>query len=365
MLSSGDASPDTACHHATYPIRPTADDPSTTQNVPVVAAMEALDVGLGDGGPISPNAPLPPLGWDLDGVCTCPDPPSCMQAHGPPNCDDDAGRDHTGLELFRRLGPSAQMSNAAANQALQIGEYGLVVQITAYNGQRNDRQVSVALYASSGVLSTVDGGVPQLQHDGSDKWTVDPRYLSAGQQLIGIDCDNGNSMCSPAYVDDNAYVADSVLVASLGEVPITFGGRANLGGAVMDLSETILVGTLTSATLSGNGTGWAIENGSISGRWGSAKLLSNMATIPDPLSEAGAFLCGPDVPYQALKPYICSLQDIAANSSLDRTGAPCDAISMAFGFRAEPARLGVVTPLPATPAGCADGGVPFRDTCSP
>jgi hypothetical protein len=276
------------------------------------------------------------------------------------NCDDDAGRDNTGLELFRQLGPTAQAGNAAANFAMKTGEYGLVVQITGYNGQPNDRQVSVALYASSGVLSTGDGGAPQLNHDGSDKWTLDPRYLLAGTALMGTDCDR-NTSCSPNYVDDNAYVAGGVLVASLGEVPITFGGRANLGGAVMDLSQTVLVGTMRPVMLASNGLGWAIDSGSVSGRWGSTKLLSNMATIPIP--DSGTYLCGDSPTYLTLKNYICSLQDIPSDNSRDNTGAPCDAISMAFGFAAEPARLGVVTPLPATPAGCADAGVPFFDTC--
>jgi hypothetical protein len=119
--------------------------------------------------------------------------------------------------------------------------------------------------------------------------------------------------------------------------------------------------------LASSGLGWAIDDGSISGRWGSTKLLSNMATIPIP--DSGTYLCGLDNPtYLTFKNYICSLQDIPSDYSRDNTGAPCDAISMAFGFTAEPALLGVVTPLPATPAGCqqdggVDGGVPFFDTC--
>jgi hypothetical protein len=280
------------------------------------------------------------------------------------NCDDEAGRDQTGLELFRRLGPTAQAGNEAANQAMTTGQYGLVATITHYNGQGNDVQVSVALYASSGVLGTADGGTTQLQHDGTDKWSLDPRYLQFGSSLIGTDCE-ANAMCMPTYLDDNAYVAGGVLVASLGEVLITFGGRANLGGAVMDLSQTILVGKLRAVSLPSNGTSWAIDNGSISGRWGSSKLLSNMATIPDPTTDGGVYLCGSNANYALLKSYICSLQDIAVNSSLDNLGARCDAISMAFGFTAEPARLGVVAPLPPTPAGCssADGGIPFHDSC--
>jgi hypothetical protein len=364
--------PAASCARATFPLRPASDDPSATPNSALVAAMQSLDVGVGvstvDGsvvvGPI-PTGSLPPLGWDLDNACTCPGAPSCQQAQGTKeNCDDDAGRDHTGLELFRKLGPTAQMSNAAANEALQTGQYGLLVQMTGYNGTPNDTRVTVALYFSSGVLGTGDAGMTQLAHDGTDRWTVDPRSIVGGPELDGsIDCDKSNAQCQPNYVDDNAYVADNVLVASLSDVPITFGGRANLGGAVMELSQTILVGTLRPVALFPSGNSWAIDNGSVSGRWGSKNLLSNMATIPDPTSDGGAYLCGQDVAYQLLKNYICSLQDIASNSTQDNLGAPCDAISMSFGFTAEPAQLGVTAPLPATPQGCNAGGVPFHDLC--
>jgi hypothetical protein len=353
------------CNHATFPGRPATDDASNTgMPVTIVAAMQSIDLGVAaDGGPI-PTGPFPNLGWDLDGYCTCPGPPSCMQAQLPLNCDDDAGRDHTGLELFRKLGVTAQAGNAAANQAMKTGQYGLVVQIAGYNSQPNDPQVSVSLYASGGVLGTGDGGTVQVNHDGNDKWSIDPRYVNGGPSIVGTDC-AGNPACSPLYIDDSAYVANGVLVAQFPEIPITFGGRANLGGAVMDLTQAILVGKLTPFSFSTGGSSYAIENGSISGRWGSSKLLSNMATIPDPTQDSGAFLCGPDTAYQLLKTYICSLQDIPSNPGFDISrNSPCDAISMAFGFSAEPARLGVVAPQPPTPAGCVpDGGAPFTDTC--
>jgi len=331
--------------------------------------MQTIDLGIGDaGGPLA-TGPLPPLGWDLDGVCTCvgdpPGPPSCTQASGTPeNCDDDAGRDHTGLNLFRKLAASAQMSLAGANEALQTGQYGLLLEMTDYNGQPNDNQVSVAFYFSNGVQGAGDGGVV-LQHKGTDVWTVDPRsiagFASAPDQFMGVNC-NVIGGCPPEFVDNQAYVANNVLVANLGEVPITFGGRANIGGAVMDLTETTVVGTLVQENLGTSGQSWRIINGSVSGRWDSTKLLSNMATIPDPNSDAGGFICA-STAYPVLKAYICQLQDIETNQLRDREGLPCDAISMSFGFTAEAAQLGLVAPLPVTPQGCDDGGIPFFDTC--
>jgi hypothetical protein len=370
LLLPGDASGEaTPSHLARIPLPPGVDDDSGLPNQSFVLAMQSIDVAVGiDGGPI-PTGPLPPIGWDLDNVDTCPGPPSCVQATGTKeNCDDDAGRDHTGLKLFRQLGPSAQQGVATVNQSLRAGEYGLLVQITGYNGTANDRHVSVALYFSSGVIGPADGGPPSLNHDGYDAWTVDPRsiqgFVAGGLSLDGIDCGHGNPQCQPQYQDDNGYVSGGMLVARLGDVPITFGGRANIGGAVMELSGTYLTGTLRPVSLFANNT-WVLEGGSISGRWQAQKLLSNMATIPDPTTDAGLFLCGDaDAPYQLLKQYICTLQDITASGPDNPTApAPCDAISMAFGFTAEPAQLGVVAPLPPTPQGCKNGNVPFHDTC--
>ncbi|MGH7434155.1 MAG: hypothetical protein ACRENE_00605 [Polyangiaceae bacterium] len=366
LLTAADAAPEAApLHLATIPSIPADDDDSGLQKQNFVLAMQSIDVAVGlDGGPL-PTGPLPPIGWDLDKVDTCPGAPSCVQPAGTiENCDDDAGRDHTGLKLFRELGPSAQMGVAAVNQSMTAGEYGLLVQVTGYNGTLNDRQVSVALYFSSGVIGT-DGGALALNHDGYDAWSVDPRSIAGymgGTSINGMDCGHGSGLCPPQYATDAAYVSGGILVANLGVVPITFGGRANIGGAVMELNGTFLTGTLEPVSLFNNNT-WRIKGGSISGRWQSQKLLSNLATIPDPTTDAGLYLCGDaDVPYQLLKKYICTLQDISA-IGMDNVGAPCDAISMAFGFTAEPAQLGVVAPLPSTPQGCTNGGLPFHDTC--
>jgi hypothetical protein len=350
----------TASSLAMVPPRTGKNDPSMTDSAILIVAMQSIDLGIGTPSHPIYDGSLPALGWNLDGVDTCPGAPSCNQAQGTKeNCDDDAGRDHTGLELFRELGATAQTGLATANQALQSGQYGVVIEMTQYNGQLNDSQVSVAVYASSGVPD-LDGG---LANNGTDKWTIDPRYLNQGQSLIGEDCGNAQSLCTPVFTTDEAYVVSGTLVAPFQDLQITFGGRADIGGAVMDLSDAIIVAPLIPFDFPNGGSSWTVDGGTVAGRWGSAKLLGNMATIPDPTSDSGAFLCGSnDLAYQYLKTYICALQDITSNGN-DNVGAPCDAISMAFGFTAGPAQLGIVTALPATPAGCDAGNIPFSDMC--
>jgi hypothetical protein len=357
------------CTHVRWPPYAAQDDDSGTPGLSAVFAMQSIDIGVGpDAGPIGPDAstPLAPFGFDLDNTCTCPDLPSCQQAAGTKEiCDDKEGRDHIGLQLFRDLGTSAQNGSQQANQAMQAGQFGMLLQITGYNGQANDRQVSVALYVSNGINGVQDGGVPTALHNGADRWTVDPAYLLNGNTLNGsTDCDLGNAACQPAYADSNAYVTDGVFVANLAAVPLTFGYRANIGGALMKLNDVYIVGRLSSVMLPGTGAGWRIDDGSISGRWRTSDLLANMATIPDPLIDGG-YVCGNDILYQYFKPVICALQDITSNPGADHTTplANCDALSMALAFEAEPARLGPVYGVPPASAGCADAGVAFTDNC--
>ena len=104
----------------------------------------------------------------------------------------------------------------------------------------------------------------------------------------------------------------------------------------------------------------------IDGRWATGSLLSSLAALHDPLSSKGGFLCGTDNTYAIAKNEICSAMDIAADPKLDQTGAPCDAVSVAVGFTADPAQLGAVVTKAKPAQGCvSDAGTPFRDSCYP
>ena len=363
LLLPGDEGPvarsDAGCAHASYPDRPAQDDQSSL-TVEVVLAIQSIDLGLGS----DAGTELAPYGFDLDRVCTCPGPPSCIQEQGAPQtCDDDAGRDHAGLELFRELNALAPSSTEQTNQGLRAGQYGLLFDIQNYNDTANDKQVSVAVYASNGSSGVEDGGMPQPSHDGTDHWTLDPTYVVGGSRLAGSSCERNQGACKPIFFDDNAYIKDHVLVARI-EFPFSFGTRTFLGGVVMSLKGSVVVGKLERVPLAGGGQSYGITNGTIAGRWPTRQLLSTLAAVPDYLSNARPFLCGDDFSYMYFKYRACQVADITSNPTLDNTNAPCDAVSMGFRFSAEPAHLGEVYGVPPPPAGCmTDGGLPFSDTC--
>jgi hypothetical protein len=338
--------------------------------------MQSVDVGANpDAGPIlDSSVPLPPIGFDLDKDCTCctslsaacPTGGSCLQQQENVVCDDNAGRDHVALNIFRVV-PNA---SATANAGMQAGQFSILLQISGYNGTLNDTNVAVALYVSNGLNGVQDGGAVMLIHDGTDQWTVDSHYLQTtgvgGTPADGISC-SGTGACQPLFVDNGAWVTNGVLVAQpSATLPLTFGYRANIGGALMKLNDAIVSGTLQAVTLDGGQRAWKIVNGSISGRWPSAQLLGNLATLPNPDVD-GSYLCGTDSKlagsYQVVKTYICSQQDIMSSEGLDNTMATCDALSMSFGFTAEPALLGVVYTVNPPPSGCIDAGMLWSDKC--
>ncbi len=378
LLDGGDdadAAEASAPCFARWPPLPAHDDPASGSNYSGFVVMQSVDVGSMDGGAalLESGVPLPPIGFDLDNDCTCCTEPkggtcttggSCVGQSV--ICDDKAGRDHVALNIFQVI-PNA---SAAANAGMQAGQFSMLLQIGGYNGTPNDTNVTVALYVSNGMDGIQDGGPVTPRHDGTDRWTVDTHYLATtqagGTVSDGTDCNVVNA-CQPIYVDNSAYVSSGVLVARpSATLPLTFGYRANIGGALMKLNDTVISGTLNPIKGDGGNTTWGMVNGSISGRWESAQLLSNLASLPNPNVD-GSFLCGTDPAaaslYQSVKAYVCSIQDIAAHQALDNTMATCDALSMSFGFKAEPALLGTVYSVNQPMSGCATDAGLWSDKC--
>jgi hypothetical protein len=345
------------CSHAVWPDRPGNEDNDGGGSLQVTAAFTTIDIGLGSG----PDAGIPPFGYDLDGVCTCPGPPSCAQMKGAyESCDDDAGRDHTAISLFNLLGAPASAGTQQIDEGLSSGQYSLLLVINGYNGQPDDSHVVVDFYVSNGINRDPDGGIPTPKFDGHDHWTIDPTLSLSGGQVGG----------APIFEDDSAYVSKGQVVAHMpGQLPIVFGDRSFLGGARMLLSESIIVGTLSLFAVgddAGNAYAYQLTSGTIAGRWPTASLLTTLASIPDSTRDGG-YLCGPDsFAYNLIKAAVCQAADISQTIGNDNQTplAPCDAVSVGLQFTAKPAQLGDSLSLPPAPAGCQVNGVPFTDHCS-
>jgi hypothetical protein len=61
--------------------------------------------------------------------------------------------------------------------------------------------------------------------------------------------------------------------------------------------------------------------------------------------------------YSAVKSAVCQALDVPAHPAQDNAGANCDALSLGFGFAAQPANLGIVVTPPQAVNNCTpDGG---------
>ncbi len=330
-----DASPNEAgadadsCNHAVPPPRPVADDPSDGGDIEFITALSNVDFGL-DGGI---------FGFDLDHVCTCPGPESCVPQTTKQHCDDSQGRDNAGGALIQQFSALTTEFNAdKINTNIASGLDSMLLRVRNYNGTANDTQVSLAVFVSTGTTSDAGTNTPP-KHDGNDHWGIDP------SSLVGT---------PPPYVavneDLSAYVTNGVLVAS---VSFPFGLGQSLGPNFLRLDGAYLVGVLTKSA-----TGYSAA-GVITGRWDTRNLLTGMQGIKDPLNK-GMFLCGTDPTYQGFKTAICAASDVARAASLDNSNAPCDALSTAVGFRTEPALLGDVLAGSPPPQPC---GATYSDQC--
>lgn len=331
-----------ACVRAGPPERPDGGDGPSVADL--VFAVDALRIDTGDF-----DAGLPkPEGVDLDGTCSCLEPPSCVAPpDAAPACDGPGGRDNVSGPL---LGTLALLLPALEptflTQRIRQGVYGVLLSVQKWNGEPNDPDVVVSLRMSVGVQPTGDdGGAPRF--DGNDVWDIDPASIVAGDSLVGQDCDAIG--CIGLGSDVRAYVRDGVLVARFEQLPFT----VSVGAGRLVLP---FVGTVLTARITRDGGVHRIA-GELAGRWRTADILAGSAAIREPLT--GSSLCENAETYGYFKRSVCSSADLAANPADDRTGAPCTALSEAVAFSGSPAKLGKVRELVQEPVDCPG----FQDTC--
>lgn len=326
-----DAAPDvpTACPEVFPPEKPVSDDPSDAGSQTIVVALHTLDLGIRTDGGTSPT-----YGYDLDHVFTCCDggPESCKApVTGNGHCDEVGGRDNSGGQLINTLAllDPSQINSDTISQRLEQGTYSLILQIQSYNGQANDTQVVAGIYASAGVEAQADAA-PQAKWDGTDVWTISEDFV-----LNGADA----SPILPNHFDAHAYVSGSVLVMQV-NFPISL-GTMSTGGVTITLTGGVITAQIVPVA---NGA-YKLVDGQLAGRWSAAGVLATASS----LTFQGNPICPGTAFYQNVKTQICSATDIMADPTQDNKAATCDALSVGFGFTADPGLMGsVVSTSPAT-----------------
>jgi len=308
-----DATADAGCAHTRPPPRPAA-QPGPTQDAgadTIVAALASYTFASSSGSGLPSTR-----GYDLDGLCTCPERRACALSAAASDCDGPGGVDNAGGKLLHE----ALTLLGGESSGVSDGDSGLLVRIRNYNGLPNDDAVEVALFDTMGAEVRQGSNPGKLKNDGTDRWTVDTRSLLGGTPYL------------PVVVDTRAYVSGGSVVA---ELRSTF--RVGL------VSFPVSLGYLT-AKLTRTAAGYTFTEGSISVRVNAGAFLTALEGV----RTTTGFMCGNDLIYLSVRDRICKVRDLPTDPSVDGRESPCDAFSLIMEFTAAPAQLGnVVVPPPA------------------
>lgn len=272
-------------------------------------------------------------GYDLDGACTacsCQGDTSsrCLLpklTDGVATTDGTEGEDHGARALFLAASPFlTTISSTGIKQAVDAGEFTVLLRIANYNQQLNDPQVTVAWYVGT--------KLPKMPAwDGNDAWPI--REYAVKNKDVN----------QPLSVDSNAYVRDGVLVAG----PKGPDGTSREVPFQVSADFRVLIsGVFVTGKLVPSGSTFSLEEGILAGKWSTDDVLRQMSG----LRVFGQQLCPGTDPYLQLATKVCSTADIALfdGSPTD----PCTAISIGVSYRATPAKLGPVADQPPPANDC-------------
>jgi len=213
--------------------------------------------------------------------------------------------------------------DAVVSSALEQGLYGLVVSVDRWNGALDDTDVEVTVRSSPGLAG---GAAPAW--NGADTWLTFPDVDADGTRPFYLES-------APGYVSDGTLVVDA---RARGAAVYRFGPRGlsfELILADLSLTAGLTEGGLSRLTLSGT--------------------LDMPSAHDAALGLAGAVATCGDAPATAFVGALPPRIEGAADMPSDPTASPadpCDAISFAWAFDAEPAKIGGAAPPEAAGPAC-------------
>jgi hypothetical protein len=323
------------CNHAEPPAAP-LDVEGGVGDLDLTFAANSLDLGVRfDGG----DPPL--VGYDLDGLCTCPDDPSCAPVDPDDmHCDQPGGRDTAINGVFETFAvlSGGTFDPTAYSAQVQAGTNGLLVRVQNYDGSPNDTHVAVSVYLSTGTVAP-DGGVAVPRWDGTDMWALDSESVVTNA---------GGTSAFPVHFDVDAYVANHVLVAKTDFPILLYAGPAT-GTAILDGTDMVLTATLTAL----DEGGYALADGMIAGRVPVARVPLGMSGV---ISGDAGFICPGSSEYDALKLDVCRAADLPSAVGAVDAAATCDALGFGIAFAAVEASMGPIATRTPSGSPCADAG---------
>lgn len=202
-----------------------------------------------------------------------------------------------------------------ARQRMISGVNIPMVHIAGFNGEDNDPKVTVWV----GVSAAVDAG------DGGNSADWDGRDVMYPSTVGFLDGD----IASPEVYDDNAYVANRILVAAIPDSPIYIPQGDDVPPLALKMNSAILIGTISVDYAE-------LEDVIILGRW-------NLVEIADALSDSG--VCQGTEDRIALDLLLRQFADIRADEASDNQtpAVACNALSVGISFTGNRVILGSET----------------------
>lgn len=265
------------------------------------------------------------MGYDLDGRCTGSQGSTTSESPcRPPGkilADGDGGVDNALAALtdkFAIMSDAGDLLGDLANEQVDLGKATNIIGLFDYNGLPNDDDVSAQVAMGLGLSSTGcddevlndDGGLTP-RWDGCDVWAHAPGQIIDGPQ--------------PVWQTAKGYVADGVLVVRT--------ERMKLG---LIYGEITAEDCVLTARIEGTEGAYRLVDGIFAGRVSAA----NVVEIVRLMDLNGVLVCKDEARFSLLRGMICGVRDLPLHRADDGRGLACEAVSFAFGFEAEKARLG-------------------------
>lgn len=352
------------CFSAGFPT--TADRPDAAAGnslPPIYLAITGMRLGSLDLNDQPSSTAWQDIGFDLDGVCT--QSPTCATSAPVESCkptglaipvDGDYCRDNTfgRLEVkaaaIPQIGGTYGLNDDAFDCALCVGAYNFLVRISGYDGQPDDDQVRVDMYASPGLE------MPLPWNCASPNWRSQPCFTPDMPFTIrdtAVSQPQGGPALPDAVINDpNAYVRGGYVVAQLPPNTLFWFPGYNAPATAFPLSfvRAAVTGRIAKAQ---DGT-WTIQDGMIGG-------VATEQDILDGFQLIGFCPSTEPMNYPLMQSYLHANLDILASGKVDPT-VTCDSVSVGIGFTAGEATAGklvhVPDPVPCTPKGQGgDAGV--------
>lgn len=251
-----------------------------------------VDAGMPDGGVTNPLA-----GWDIECV-------PLNDGDLPARDGDDCRDNNYGQFISLGLEPLGIDVQDDARQSQLLGELAILVRVSEYDGTSDDPQVRVELAQT--VIGVPAGGMDgdPLAWDGTDTfYAADNAFNVSGEAIL---------------LDPVGYVTDGLLVM---RIPPRSDFR-------FDGGERSFQVQITDGTVTGRIDGDFLEEVVVAGRWSVSDFLEDLEAIG---------VCDDDPLRSVIEAAIRGSADVLSNPEAVPGGlVPCDAVSVAIGFRGYP-----------------------------